>query len=158
MWEEWNLGWELHEDNGIVTLRPTLRLVGLYIVGAPLAMVGAIILFTYIQPAGRVMLPFVLIGFPLAIVFNLVWLLWLSRVTFDRFRDEIRRGPRRVGALHELVAFRPRAHPNAALELVFHSPVGGERTWRVGNLSTPSAHRWGPELARALHVAWRGPS
>jgi len=158
MGEWFGFGWELHEDHGMLVLRRRPLYVWLVVIMPLLSLVWVrysdTMLSAHWPPT---MILFFIIGVPLTTLFNLIDALWWSPVYFDRARNQVRRRSRLVGPLQELVALQPGQRRDAALELVFRTVAGQERTWAVSRLARPSAHRYGPELAHQLRVPWRDP-
>jgi hypothetical protein len=149
------LGWDVHDEGGVVTLRPSTRQSVLNVVVALVGLAAAVGVFTNTPLPGPSPLPFVLIGFPLVTFVNVAYQRWWQPVRFDRPRDEVRRGPRRIGALHELQALEMGATFRAPLQLVFRTPEGGERTVPIPRLTGPLAEQLGQSIAGLLGVAWR---
>ncbi len=86
---------------------------------------------------------------------NAGWLLQWSKFDFDRLKDEVRRGPRKIGRLSDIGAIERSGKQRDDLQIVFRERNGALRKTRLGNFGEDQAVEVGTRLADLLDVPFR---
>jgi hypothetical protein len=146
--------WQLEEHPGLLRLQPGLSLWQRGGLGLVLAGLAGFLLLAW---TGKVEIPLLANGLALlAAVVNLVWLLQRAprRVIFNRQRDLVAQGARRVGRLSDLVAVETASDPSR-WGLVFRSAGSQEMRWTLPPASLAAHPTLATELGAALGIPVR---